>query len=107
MIGHERRSIRERALNRALQSDTVPAIDKCTAIADHGQAPCLGSNLYIAKSISAMRAAASFDHRSPFSAVAGEGSPITPLGAMSLVSHAKFAEEPSGLINSGASTRAM
>ena len=31
-----------------------------------------------------MRAAASFDHRSPFSAVAARGSPSTPLGAMSL-----------------------
>ena len=36
-----------------------------------------------------MRAAASLDQASPCSAVAGEGSPITPLGAMSRVSHAK------------------
>ena len=54
-----------------------------------------------------MRAAASFDHRSPFSAVAAVGSPRTPLGAMSLVSQAKFAEEPSGFRGSGSSTRAM
>ena len=39
----------------------------------HRQAPCLGSKLYIATRISAMRAAASFDHRSPFSAVAARG----------------------------------
>jgi len=54
-----------------------------------------------------MRAAASLDQRSPFSAVAADGLPITPLGAMSLVSQAKFADDPSGLSNSGWSTRAM
>jgi len=57
--------------------------------------------LYIATRISAIRATASFDHRSPFSAVARDGSPITPLDAISFVSHAKFADEPSGFSNPG------
>ena len=39
--------------------------------------------------------------RSPFSAVAAVGSPSTPLGAISRVSHAKLADEPSGLSSSG------
>jgi hypothetical protein len=61
----------------------------------------------MATSIPAMLLAASFDHISPFSAVAADGSPKTPLGAMSLVSQAKLADEPSGFSKSGSSTLAM
>ena len=100
MIGDKRGSIAEAALHTALQPNPVPTINQ-SIIERHLQAPCLGSKLYIATRISAMRAAASFDHFSPFSGVAADGSPITPLGAMSLVSHAKFAEEPSAFSNSG------
>ncbi len=96
VIGNQHRAIAQPAFHAALQPHSVSAIDE-----RHPQAPCLGSKLYIATRISAIRAAASLAQRSPFSAVAGEGSPITPLGAMSFVSQAKFAAEPSGLSNSG------
>ncbi len=79
MIGHQQGSIAEPASNPALQPNSVPAIDQACLRA-HRQAPCLGTKLYIATRISAIRAAASFDHRSPFSAVAADGSPSTPLG---------------------------
>ena len=92
MIRHQHYAVAQPALDATFQTNTASAINQ-----RHAQAPCLGSKLNIATSSSAMRSAASFDHRSPFSAVAAEGSPITPLGAMSLVSHAKFADEPSGL----------
>ena len=102
MIRNKRSFIAKPALNSRFQPNTISAIDE-----GHRKAQCLGSKLYIVTSNSATRAAASFDHRSPFSAVAAVGSPSTPLGAMSFVSHAKFAAEPSGFSNSGASTRAM
>ena len=107
VVGDERGSIGEAATDVAFKANTVSAIDEIRASFRHRQAPCLGWNWNMATRISAMRAAASLDHFSPFSAVAGEGSPMTPLGAMSRVSHAKFAEEPSGLRSSRRSTRAM
>ncbi len=93
MIRDQRGTVTQHAFHAALQPDPVAAIDH--------QAPCLGSKLYIATSTSAMRAAAALIHRSPFSAVAAVGSPRTPLGAMSFVSQAKLAEDPSGFNNSG------
>src|SRR5258708_2569813 len=96
VIGYESDAIAEATSNSPFQANSISTIDQ-----RHPQTPCLGSKLYMAMRISAISVAASFDHRSPLSAVAADGSPNTPLGAMSLVSHAKFADEPSGFSNSG------
>src|SRR6516165_6185418 len=96
MIGNKRGPVAELAFNPTLKPNFVSAIDE-----RHLQASCLGSKLYMATSSSAIRPAASSDQRSPFCAVACDGSPSTPLGEMSRVSHAKFANEPSGLSSSG------
>ncbi len=63
--------------------------------------------LAIACKAAASRVDASSSHRAPFSAVAGRGSPITPLGAMSRVSHANVAGAFSGRTGSGLSMFAM
>ena len=93
MIGDERGSIRDLKVHAAFQCDSPAAVDVYFAHAlDYAPADEVGSrNSKISSITAAILLAAVVSHRSPFSAVAGRGSPITPLAAMSRVSHAKFA----------------
>src|ERR1700733_12472534 len=71
------------------------------------QGLCQFSYAAMAVNAAATFFAASAIQSVPFSAVDGLGSPITPLGAMSRVSQAKFAGEFSGRNSSGFSVSAM
>ncbi len=95
MIGDELDAVGHAAAHAAFQAHAIAAIDHravsgvLASTFRHRSEPWRSS-------AAARCAAASSSQRAPFSAVAGRGSPITPLGAMSRVSHAKVAGAFSG-----------
>src|ERR1700675_4173721 len=103
MIGDHFNAVGHPASDAALEAYAAAAIDPARFAHFAG---CCGK-ASMAVSAAASRVAASLSQRAPFSAVAGRGSPRTPLGAMSRVSHANVAGAFSGLSNAGCATSAM
>src|SRR5882672_4931973 len=92
VIRNQFHAIAHAGADATFETDAFAAIDPTGFV--HGVRD--SGKQVISSSAAARRVAACSSQRSPFSAVAGRGSPITPLEAMSRVSQAKVAGAFSG-----------